>query len=124
MKICHVCGVQCEDLVELCPICGADLLAVEENEKTIKEPVILATMEDVVSAEIFKDILKENNIPYFCDESAGSGAMQVIFGGSFVSEEIYVDKSDFEEAELLYEEFIENEPMFEEDFFEEDFEEE
>ena len=31
-----------------------------ENEKSINEPMLLATLEDVVSAEIFKDILKES----------------------------------------------------------------
>lgn len=128
MKICHVCLTECEDNVELCPLCGADLTAVEEEneekEKTINEPTLLVTLEDVVSAEIFKDILKENGILYYSDSSSGSGAMQVLFGGSFVSENIYVDKSDFDKADSLYNEFLENEPEFDGEFFEEDFEEE
>ena len=73
MKICHVCKAQCEDYAELCPICGADLT--QESEKSVdtvgcdeeillKSPVLLTTFDDVVSAEIFKDILKDNAIPY------------------------------------------------------------
>ena len=126
MKICHVCKAECEDSVELCPLCGADLASKEENEsenvKAMENPVLLVTLEDVVSAEIFKDILTENGISYFSDNSAGSGAMQVLFGGSFVSENIYVDKSDYDKADGLYTEFLENEPEFDGEFFEEDFE--
>ena len=128
MKECHVCFTLCEDDAELCPLCGADLTKsteeeIETAEKTITEPVLLATMEDVVSSEIFRDILTENGILYYCDGQADSGAMQVLFGGSFVAENIYVDKTDFDKADSLYTEFLENEPQFEGDFAEEDFEE-
>ena len=123
MKICHVCFTECNDDAELCTLCGADLSGVEEKsaetKKTIEEPMLLATLEDVVSAEIFKDILKENGILYFCDSSATDGAMQVLFGGSFVTENIYVDKSDYDTADTLYTEFLENEPEFDGEFFEE-----
>lgn len=125
MKICHVCSAECDDNVELCPLCGADLTTKNEEEvkpKTISDPQLLVTLEDVVSAEIFKDILKENNIPYFSDSSAGAGVMQVLFGGSFIAENIYVDKSDYDKADSLYTEFLENEPEFDGEFFEENFE--
>ena len=122
MKICHVCNFECDDNAELCPLCGADLAGKEEEiadfeERTLKEPVLLATLEDVVSAEIFRDILKENKIPYFCDTSSTEGAMQVLFGGSFVTENIYVDKCDFDNADKLYSDFLENEPEFDGEFF-------
>jgi len=125
MKICHVCSAECDDNVELCPLCGADLTSQNDKEvkpKTISDPQLLVTLEDVVSAEIFKDILKENNIPYFSDSSAGAGVMQVLFGGSFIAENIYVDKSDYDKADSLYTEFLENEPEFDGEFFEENFE--
>ncbi len=128
MKICHVCFTECDDAAELCTLCGADLTVAEEKEevkeKTIESPMLLATLEDVVSAEIFKDILKENGIPYLCDSSATEGAMQVLFGGSFVTENIYVDASDYDTADNLYTEFLENEPEFDGEFFEEAEEEE
>ena len=129
MKICHVCNFECEDNAELCPLCGADLAGKEEEnaefeERTLVDPVLLATLEDVVSAEIFRDILKENKIPYYCESSESEGAMQVLFGGSFVTENIYVDKSDYNLADRLYSDFLENEPEFDGEFFEENFEEE
>lgn len=132
MKICHVCKAECEDFAELCPICGADLSGTEEEKEqenfsaeeiVIKNPVLLASFEDVVSAEIFKDILQDNGIPFSGNEEDGS-SMRVVFGGGLVSEEIYVDNSDFEKANSLYEEFLESEPEFDGEFFEEDFEEE
>ena len=132
MKICHVCKAECEDFAELCPVCGADLSytaeenVINENENediVIKNPVLLASFEDVVSAEIFKDILKDNDIPFAGNEEDGA-SVRVVFGGGLVSEEIYVDNSDFEKANGLYEEFLESEAEFDGEFFEEDFEEE
>jgi hypothetical protein len=82
------------------------------------EPVLLATFEDLVSAEIFKDVLTDNKIPY---SDSQEDTMRVVFGGSFASEEIYVDESDYNEAKELYDEFMANEPEFSDDdlFFEE-----
>lgn len=132
MKICHVCNFECEDSVELCPVCGADLTDIPQPEETdgpveqeaSVEPVLLATLNDVVSAEIFKDILKDNSIPYFSNED-GEG-MKVVFGGGFASEDIYVDKDQFEKAQELYEEFLASEAEFENqfDFNTEEFEDE
>ena len=120
MKNCHVCNQLCEDDAELCPICGAMLVQEEviadeteevEVERTI-EPVLLATFEDLVSAEIFKDVLTDNKIPYSDSEE---DTMRVVFGGSFASEELYVDKADFDKAKELYDEFMANEPQFSDD---------
>lgn len=142
MKICHVCQYECEDSVELCPICGADLsgetqeiftdeeIVVEEENaeeketKTIENPVLLASLEDVVSAEIFKDILTENGIPYSSVGEDGDGSMRVVFGGGFSAEEIYVDSADYDKANELYSEFLESESKFDGEFFEGEFEEE
>ncbi len=123
MKICHVCGIECADDQEVCVICGADLSENEvvgaediENDIIATEPVLLATFEDVVLAEIFKDILTENQIPYSMGED--DNGVRVTFGGGFTADEIYVDKRDFEKAEVLYNEFLENPPEFsDEDFF-------
>ncbi len=122
MKNCHVCNQLCEDDAELCPICGASLLDNEEvAEETVLaggekiEPVLLATFEDLVSSEIFKDILTDNKIPYSDSED---DVMKVVFGGGFASEEIYVDKIDYDKALELYNEFMESQPEFsDEDFF-------
>ena len=75
MKECHVCMAQCEDDAELCPVCGAQLKTdsqkAEEKlqRKTIENPVLAASVEDVVTAEIYRDILSENGIPFSSDET-------------------------------------------------------
>lgn len=127
MKICHVCKAECDDEAELCPVCGADLTGVNGGEGATEEiilnnPVLLATVDDVVSSEILKDLLKENGIPFTCD-SDDEGTLKVTFGGSFVADDIYVDDSDFEKASQVYEDFLNSEPEFDEEFFEENFEE-
>lgn len=124
MKICHVCNAECEDNAELCPVCGADLTfeAEPENpaeeEALLKNPVLLATLDDVVSSEILKDLLTEAGIGYSCDTD-GDGTMKVTFGGSFVADDIYVDEADFEAANAIYEDFLNAEPQFDEELFEE-----
>lgn len=122
MKICHVCSAECEDNAELCPVCGADLTLERQEEETqaeeivLNKPVLLATLDDVVSAEILRDLLTENNIPFSCD-SEDEGTLKVTFGGSFISDDIYVDESDFEKANQIYEDFLNSEPTFDEEFF-------
>ncbi len=120
MKICHVCGIECTDEQEVCSVCGADLTQeqteeIAEEAVTMAEPVLLATFEDVVSAEIFRDILTDNQIPYAMEDE--DSAVRVTFGGGFTADEIYVDKSDFEKAEALYNEFMESEAEFQGEFF-------
>ncbi len=122
MKICHVCSAECEDNAELCPVCGADLTLERQEEEiqaeeiVLNKPVLLATLDDVVSAEILRDLLTENNIPFSCD-SEDEGTLKVTFGGSFISDDIYVDESDFEKANQIYEDFLNSEPTFDEEFF-------
>lgn len=119
MKICHVCNAECEDSAELCPVCGADLTVNTQEEKAeeiiLNKPVLLASLDDVVSSEILKDLLKENGIPFSCDTEE-EGTLKVTFGGSFTADDIYVDEADFERANQIYEDFINSEPMFDEDF--------
>ena len=125
MKTCHVCNAVCEDNAELCHVCGADLASFEEEKineiKEITDPVLVATISDVVSAEIFKDVLRDSNIPFSCEDETEAGGMRVVFGGGFAATEIYVDNSDFEVAKQLYDEFLKSETEFDGDF---DFEEE
>ena len=130
MKICHVCKAECDDNAELCPVCGADL-TVNTREETaqteeiiLNKPVLLASLDDVVSSEILKDLLVENGIPFSCD-TEDEGTLKVTFGGSFSADDIYVDESDFERANQIYEDFLNSEPEFDEEFFDgEEFSEE
>lgn len=123
MKNCHVCNFECEDTMEVCPICGAMLLNEEKTQETQQEeklePVILATFEDVVSAEIFCDVLTDNKIPYSKPEED----IRVVFGGGFAAQEIYVDEKDYDKAKGLLEEFLQSEADFMAQF-DEEFEEE
>ena len=130
MKNCHVCNQLCADDAEVCVVCGAYLdiesapVAQEQQETKKIEPVLLATISDVVSAEIFKDILISNNIPYSCIGDEEDSSMRVVFGGGFSTEEIYVDSADYDKANELYSEFLESEPEFDGEFFDEEFTEE
>ena len=138
MKNCHVCGFECENDAEVCLVCGAELKTFEAYEQELREaeeleakkaaeealivknPVLAASVDNVVAAEIYKDVLRDNNIVFTCDES--EDAMQIVFGGGFSAQEIYVNEKDLEIAQQLYETVVNAEMEFgDEDF--EDFEE-
>ena len=73
MKKCHVCFYECEDSLELCPACGAELNRIETEEAAVPElpnPVLAVEVEDVITAEVYRDMLRENNIPFTCDSSS------------------------------------------------------
>ena len=134
MKNCHVCGFACENDADICVLCGAELKTFEDYEKElkateeletkkaaeealiVKKPVLAASVDNVVVAEIYKDVLRDNGIVFTCDER--EDAMQIVFGGGFSAQEIYVNESDLEIAQQLYENVV-NAQM---DFAEEDFE--
>lgn len=131
MKNCHVCGFACENDAEICTLCGAELKTFEAYEQEmkdaeerkaqeaaeealiIKQPVLAASVENVVTAEIYKDVLRDNGIHFTCDES--DDAMQIVFGGGFTAVEIYVNETDLEKAQELYAE-VENSQTEFEDF--------
>ena len=142
MKTCHVCGFACENDAEICNLCGAELKTFELYEQELKEaeeraaeeaaaealivkkPVLAASVDNVVAAEIYKDVLRDNGIIFTCDES--DDAMQIVFGGGFSAQEIYVNESDLEIAQQLYENVVSAEMDFGDENFEdfEEFEEE
>ena len=119
MKECHVCLYNCDDEAEICPVCGAELKSDEEvtvageseNSAVMENPVIAASVDSPVTAEIFKDILAENGIAYSEDESGD--IMHVGFGGSYFAVDIYVDEKNLDAARELYKNLTENELSFE-----------
>jgi hypothetical protein len=125
MKICHVCKAEVPDELELCPVCGADLtcenggLKGEEEGTVIENPVLAVKVEDIVTAEIFADVLRDNQIPFSNGETEQN--MKIVFGGGFVAEEFYVAEENLERAKELFDEVLQSEPSFD-DF--EDFDEE
>lgn len=123
MKECHVCHYMCEDGAEICPVCGAELLsggAVAAAPAEITNPVLAASVDSPVTAEIFTDILSENGIPFSVDEKGDF--LHAGFGGGFFAVDVYVDENDVEAAADLYRNLTENGLPFEDEF--EDFEEE
>ena len=142
MKTSHVCGAACENDAEICMLCGAELKTFEAYEKEIREaeelaaqkaaeealivkkPVLAASVDNIVAAEIYKDVLRDNGIVFTCDES--EDAMQIVFGGGFTAQEIYVNESDLEIAQQLYENVVNAQMDFDDADFEnfDEFEEE
>ena len=142
MKTCHVCGFACDNEAESCALCGAELKTFEAYEQElreaeeraeqkkaeealiIKKPVLAASVDNVVAAEIYKDVLRDNGILFTCDES--EDAMQIVFGGGFSAQEIYVKEEDLEIAQQLYDNVVNAQMEFsDEDFGDfEEFEEE
>lgn len=136
MIICHVCSNECDETIEICPVCGAVLNRQTEAEEPeaeevetdiIENPTLLTSFEDLISAEVFKDVLKDNEIAYTCSSEMGDNTIQVMFGGGFVAEDIYVGEKDLEKAGQLLEDFNSEEIEFEDTIFDgedtEDFEE-
>lgn len=139
MKNCHVCGFACDNDAENCALCGAELKTFEMYERELKEaeeleakkaaeealvikkPVLAASVDNVVAAEIYKDVLRDSGIIFTCDES--DDAMQIVFGGGFNAQEIYVNESDLEIAQQLYENVINAQTNFDDEYFDEEFEE-
>ena len=134
MKFCKVCGAHCEDSAELCLVCGAEFLEDEEEITeaeavedgiTIRNPVLAASVEDIITTEIYCDVLTDNEIPYSFDEENSEVGIRVLMGGSFAATNIYVDESDLERAEALYQEVLNSSSEFDGEFEDfEDFEEE
>ncbi len=138
MKNCHVCGAVCENDAEICLLCGAELKTFEAYEQEIREaeeaaakkaaeealvvknPVLAASVDNIVAAEIYKDVLRDNGIVFTCDES--EDAMQIVFGGGFAVQEIYVNEKDLEIAQQLYENVVNAQMNFDDDDFD-DFDE-
>ncbi len=128
MKNCHVCGFACDDAAELCALCGAELATFEAYAKQLEEtideteeaavsqPVLAVSVSNIVTAEIYKDVLKDNNIPFTCDERDES--LHIVFGGGFTAVDIYVAEENLDIAQRLYDEVANAEPEFDEDDFE------
>mgnify|MGYP004457926333 CR=1 FL=1 len=114
MRNCRVCGFECKDNAEFCPNCGAELDAVTEEKADIiiKDPVLAASVENMITADIYKDVLAENGILFSAEEKEG---IHLRFGGGMSACEIFVSKSDLEAAQLLYDAVLKTEDFEEEE---------
>ncbi len=126
MKRCHVCGAECEKDAESCAVCGAELCTFAEYEaqllkkqkiekKKNAKPVFAVTVDNVVTAEIFKDVLKENEISFAVSDEEEN--MRVAFGGNLYSVDFYVEEENLDKAIALYDEIFDATSEFcDEDF--------
>ena len=125
MRICHVCNAEFDEDMDLCPVCGAEYRDDAEDgrdesseKEVIENPVLAATVDNILTAEMYADALTDANIPYFTDEEQ-SGGMRMGFGGSFFAVQVFVDESNLAIAEELYENVCKNAEDF--DFSDDDF---
>lgn len=73
----------------------------------IKEKLLFETTDNFKYLTV-KEILKDNNIPYFVRDDDSGGYMKIIGEISMYNKRIFVSNLDYEKAFELVEEFIEN----------------
>ena len=83
-----------------------------KKNKAKKDTVMVAAITNTVSSEIYKDILKANNIPFVSKQEGAGGYIKIITGGLLVTDKFYVNCENAEMAKQLYEAYIENEEGF------------
>ena len=114
MIICRICSAECEEDMEFCPVCGAELVVEQPEEEPgyveveLNNPVLAASVEDVITSEIYRDALITAGIPFTVDGGIDEGGMQLLFGGGFQSEDIYVDVENLEQAEEIYNDVLDS----------------
>ncbi len=75
-------------------------------EESRVDPVLVASIQNTVSSEIFQDILKENGIPCICRQEGAGCYIKIITGGLLVVDNIYVDEKNLERAKELYDAYL------------------
>ena len=84
----------------------------KKNKSDDKSTVLVAAITDTVASEIYKDILKTNNIPFVAKQEGAGGYIKIVTGGLLVTDKFYVDLKNAEMAKQLYEAYLENEIDF------------
>lgn len=78
----------------------------KKQDNNENEPVFVVAISNTVLCEIYKDLLKENNIPFICRQDGAGGYIKVLTGGFLVTDNIYVKKDDYGKAKELYDNYI------------------
>lgn len=76
------------------------------------EPVFVVGISNTVLCEIYKDLLKENNIPFICRQNGAGGYIKVLTGGFLVTDNIYVRREHYDKAKELYDNYIDTTTEF------------
>ena len=74
-----------------------------------KEPRLVAVIPNTVNSEIYQDLLKENGIPFICNQLGAGGYIKIVAGSLLVTDRIYVNDEDYEKAKELFDLYIESE---------------
>lgn len=69
-------------------------------------PTFVVGISNTVLCEIYKDLLKENNIPFICRQNGAGGYIKVLTGGFLVTDNIYVRPEQYDKAKELYDNYI------------------
>ena len=83
-----------------------------KNKVKNKTTVLVAAITDTVACEIYKEILRTNNIPFVAKQEGAGGYIKIVTGGLLVTDKIYVNLEDAERAKQLYEAYLETEVDF------------
>ena len=59
-------------------------------------------------AEIYQDILRQNNVRFICRQQGAGGYLKHLIGSASIPDYIYVKSDDYEQARELYETYIQN----------------
>ena len=82
----------------------------KKKEKTKKnEPKLVAAIFNTVDSEIYQDMLKNNGIPFICNQLGAGGFIKIATGSLLVTDRIYVNEEDYEKAKELFDLYIERE---------------
>ena len=77
----------------------------KENQEYDFEMVLLKTVSNNYELDLMKDLLDEHKIPYIIKDRGVGGYMRIISGASLYGTDILVEKSLFEKAKAILDEF-------------------
>ncbi len=80
-----------------------------QNKSDDIELVLLKSVGSGQELNMIKSLLDENDIPYIIKDHGVGGYMRIITGSSLYGTDVLVEKSTFERAKALLDEFIWNE---------------
>ncbi len=83
---------------------ASDEKIIKKNEDA--EVAYLATIDDMITAEIFGGVLKNGGVPCMLKDRFVGGPARIIAGTTSLGVDVYVARDALDEAKKLYEEFF------------------